>query len=114
MKKLTLCVCLLLGMTYLALSSALGGPLYDAAKEGDIDEVKRLIAKGANVNAKDKRGFTALFPATLRGHKTVVQLLIANGTNVNATSWSPAPEEHRKDSRRRWTPKRHGDRRHRH
>ncbi len=43
-----------------ALSSALGGPLHDAAKKGDIDEVKLLIAKGADVSAKDKGGFTAL------------------------------------------------------
>ncbi|MFQ5938324.1 MAG: hypothetical protein ACE5LB_18125 [Acidiferrobacterales bacterium] len=35
-----------------ALSSVQAGPLHDATEKGDLDEVKRLIAQGADVNAK--------------------------------------------------------------
>ena len=36
-------------------------PLNDAAKEGDLDEVKRLIKEGANIEAKDVSGSTPLY-----------------------------------------------------
>ena len=31
-------------------------PLNDTAKEGDLDEVRRLIKEGANIEAKDVSG----------------------------------------------------------
>ena len=69
-----------------ALSSALAGPLHDAAERGDLDEVKRLIAEGANLNAiDDKLGGTPLHYAALRGHKAIAELLIAKGADVNAS-----------------------------
>jgi len=37
--------------------------LNDAAKEGDLDEVKRLIKEGANIEAKDISGSTPLYNA---------------------------------------------------
>ena len=69
-----------------ALSSVQAGPLHDAADKGNIDEVKRLIAQGANVNAKDKHTVTALHWAADQGHTAVVELLIAEGADVNAKS----------------------------
>lgn len=84
MKKLTLCICLLLSiLTGPALSSALAGPLHDAAFIGDINEVKRLIAEGINVNQKDNDGRTPLHWAALNNHKVVAELLIAHGAKVN-------------------------------
>jgi len=46
--------------------------------------VELLLKKGANVNAKDKYGGTALMYAAVKGHKEVVELLIENGADVNA------------------------------
>ena len=43
-----------------------------------------LIAKGADVNAKDKIGGTPLHLAAHSGLKEIVELLIANGANMNA------------------------------
>ncbi len=75
MKKLTLCICLLLSiLTGPALSSALAGPLHDAAFIGDINEVKRLIAEGIDVNQKDFGGRTPLHMAASSGHRDIVRL----------------------------------------
>ncbi len=43
-----------------------------------------LIAKGADVNAKDKDGGTPLHWAAKNGHKDVAELLIAKGADMNA------------------------------
>ena len=46
--------------------------------------VKRLIAGGANVNAADIRGNTALMLAAVNDDAEVVQLLVAAGADANA------------------------------
>lgn len=92
MKTLTLCVCLLVGMPCLVASVAQAGPLHEAAVKGDLNEVERLIAEGAKVNAKDKDGNTPLHSAVINGHATVTALLIAKGAKVkekNKTGYTP-------------------------
>ncbi len=61
-------------------------PLHRAVSEDDIDEVKLLLAKGANVNAKDKHydGITALFVAVEDGDLEMVATLLNFGAKVNA------------------------------
>jgi hypothetical protein len=49
--------------------------LHQAASEGDINEVKSLIAKGVDINARDKEGRTALTLAKEKEHKEIVRLL---------------------------------------
>lgn len=44
-----------------------------------------LIARGADVNAKDGTGDTALMEASFHGYHDVVQLLLAKGADANAT-----------------------------
>jgi hypothetical protein len=83
MRKLTLCIYLLLSVTS-PLSSALAAPLHDAAFMGDVNEVKRLIAEGAKVNEKDSEGRTPLHWAALNNRTAVAELLIVNGARVNA------------------------------
>jgi len=43
-----------------------------------------LIAKGADVNAKNKFGWTPLYWTAYGGHKEIVELFIAKGAAVNA------------------------------
>jgi ankyrin repeat protein len=62
------------------------GALRSAALDGNIEAVKRHLAAGANVNAPNTYGWTALYWASSRGHKEIVELLIANGADVNQTS----------------------------
>ena len=59
------------------------GALRSAALDGNIEAVKRHLAAGANVNAPNTYGWTALYWASSRGHKEIVELLIANGAYVN-------------------------------
>jgi ankyrin repeat protein len=40
-----------------------GGPLHEAAKKGNLDEVKHLIEEGANVNVTDENNDTPLYIA---------------------------------------------------
>lgn len=59
--------------------------LMRAAKKGDVDSVKRLLAEGAAVNAKDWMGRTALLHACDSGRISpeVVEVLLASGANPN-------------------------------
>ena len=59
-------------------------PLWKAAIKGDIEAVKKHLAAGADVNAKDDQfGGTPLHHVTVKGHKEIVELLIAKGADVN-------------------------------
>jgi hypothetical protein len=51
-------------------------------KHKEIAEL--LIAKGAEVNAKDKYGRTPLHWAAKYGRKEIIELLLTNGADVNA------------------------------
>ncbi|HEX8149494.1 MAG TPA: ankyrin repeat domain-containing protein [Pyrinomonadaceae bacterium] len=61
---------------------ALNEQLYEAARKGDVAEVKAALDKGADVNAKFRYGATALFKAAERGHTEVAKLLIERGVDV--------------------------------
>ncbi|HKG13159.1 MAG TPA: ankyrin repeat domain-containing protein [Pyrinomonadaceae bacterium] len=61
---------------------ALNEQLYEAARKGDAAEVKAVLDKGADVNAKFRYGATALFKAAERGNTEVVKLLIERGADV--------------------------------
>jgi len=91
MKSTKLFCLLLVSMFALACSgdetekaNELNKSLYEAADDGDFDQVKSLIAKGADVNAQDDKGVTALQYAVRGDHKDVVEFLIANGADVNS------------------------------
>jgi len=59
-------------------------PLLWAAGFGHKEVAVLLIAKGADVNAKDEEAATPLHWAAYKGHKEIAKLLIAKGANVNA------------------------------
>lgn len=59
---------------------------FEAAKDGNVLEVSRLLGLGIDVDAKDQEGLTALAYAGLNNHVDIVELLIKNGADVNAKS----------------------------
>lgn len=60
--------------------------LINFAMRGNAEQVKSLVAQGADINATDSTGWTALMFAARDGHFEVVKLLLAKGANVNATT----------------------------
>jgi len=59
--------------------------LLAAARKSDIEGMKTLLAKGADVNAKTSYGVTALSFAADRGSLEIVKILLEHGADVNAT-----------------------------
>jgi uncharacterized protein len=84
--RITLAALLALALALTAVAQdpkqALNEQLYEAARKGDAAEVKAVLDKGADVNAKFRYGATALFKAAERGHTEVVKLLIERGADV--------------------------------
>jgi ankyrin repeat protein len=62
--------------------------LINAATKGDIDTVIKILAKGANVDARDKYGETALIIAAMLCNTTLVQILLDRGADMNVKSYS--------------------------
>lgn len=58
-------------------------PLHSALRRGCGNEVRLLIAGGANINAKDKNGQTPLHMAVESGHTNEVWLLLAEGVDID-------------------------------
>ncbi|TET38755.1 MAG: ankyrin repeat domain-containing protein [Planctomycetota bacterium] len=66
-------------------------PIHIAAKQGYIASIRLYILNGADVNVKDRRGWTPLHWASFCNKKDVVSFLIDKGANVNAkrdTGWT--------------------------
>ncbi|MBN1362875.1 MAG: ankyrin repeat domain-containing protein [Sedimentisphaerales bacterium] len=64
---------------------ARGNALHEAAKSGDVEGLKRLLAEGQDVDEKDL-GNTALEYAAYFGHMTAAQVLLENGAERTTNS----------------------------
>jgi uncharacterized protein len=81
---LSLCLCVFV-VTSLSLA-AVRPPLSDAAKNGDKEALRSLLQKGANVNATEGDGTTALHWASYSDDVEAADLLIRAGAKVNAAN----------------------------
>ena len=59
-------------------------PLADAARRDDVSAVRALLQQGADVNAAQGDGMTALHWASERGNTEMVELLLHAGASVHA------------------------------
>lgn len=92
MKKAAVLMAIILAITVVIVIGCGGTPgekLLKAAKEGDVQEVKGLLDKGADVNARDERGYTPLhelipWGKTENNRTEIASLLIEAGADVNA------------------------------
>lgn len=58
----------------------------EAARHGHVDTLQRLLGQGADVDARDGHGQTALQLAALAGHVESVRLLISHGADLDHTA----------------------------
>lgn len=64
-------------------------PLHDAAKSGNVAALAKHLSSGADVNAVDKHGATALHAAAMHGHDGVVEALLrADGIAIDKPDMS--------------------------
>lgn len=61
-------------------------PVADAAERGDVEAVRALLREGADVNAAQGDGMTALHWASLENRAELVQLLLYAGAQVEPTT----------------------------
>jgi ankyrin repeat protein len=62
-------------------------PLILAAASGDVDTVTTLLEAGADVNAEDFTGWTALHAGAFHGQASVVSLLLERGAVPGRSRW---------------------------
>ncbi|NJN26309.1 MAG: ankyrin repeat domain-containing protein [Cyclobacteriaceae bacterium] len=61
---------------------------FQGALDGDINPVRDALAQGADVNARDENGRTALMLAAFNGHDHIVRLLLSKDAKVDLTDQS--------------------------
>lgn len=64
------------------ISSTVATQFISSANDGDMDKVKLLISLGADVNAVDYAGETAMLKAWKNGHKAIAGYLYSQGTGL--------------------------------
>jgi len=67
-------------------------PLVLAAREGDLESTKLLLAAGADVNQTTEYGWTPLLTATNNRHYRLAEFLVEHGADVNKPNkgnWTP-------------------------
>ncbi|XP_051854591.1 protein phosphatase 1 regulatory subunit 12B isoform X3 [Antechinus flavipes] len=69
-----------------------GAVFLAACSSGDTDEVKRLLARGADINTVNVDGLTALHQACIDENLDMVKFLVENRANINQQDnegWTP-------------------------
>ena len=59
---------------------------HEAVRSGDVDRVRAVLHAGADIDALDEHGQTALMNAVYWGNMDIAKLLIERGAEVNHTA----------------------------
>ena len=68
---------------WLGLQVSDGAELHEAARRGNLEEVRKLLDSGVDVNAGNRYQATALFFAAQKGNLEMVELLVERGARVD-------------------------------
>lgn len=60
--------------------------LLTGAREGQLDNIKELLASGVSPNVRDASSFTPLMLSAVRGHVPAIHALLDRGADINARS----------------------------
>ena len=60
--------------------------LCDAARRGDLEDIRKKLANAIDVNAQDRSGFTALTSAAAINHREIVAFLLDAGADVDVAT----------------------------
>src|SRR5689334_9072836 len=81
-----LCLLLALGTNVLIQAGAVESRVADAAMNGDVVAVRNLLKQGADVNAAQGDGMTALHWAVFKDNAEMLKTLVSAGANVSAAT----------------------------
>lgn len=62
--------------------------LFQYAEEGNTEELKKITANGANLNAVNEAGLNALMLASMNGHASAVRVLLDAGASIHSVNRS--------------------------
>ena len=72
-------------MLLIGTPSAWGSTLHDAAKTGDVEKMRQLLAEGYGANEADETGNLPLHYASANGHLSMIRLLTDHGVTMDST-----------------------------
>ncbi|HEY1406077.1 MAG TPA: ankyrin repeat domain-containing protein [Spirochaetota bacterium] len=75
---------LLIALGSVAEAKSEGGDLFTAVERGDVKLVERILGKGANINAKDHEGRTALHLAVITRNTAMLKFILSKNPDINA------------------------------
>ena len=81
-----LCATALLAATPTVAPDAPDAPVAEAAERGDLNTLRTLLREGADVNAAQGDGMTALHWAALHGDAEMVRVLMYAGSHIESTT----------------------------
>jgi ankyrin repeat protein len=71
-------------LVLLSLSPCPGAPIHDAARNGDLETLTKLLDQGVALEERDGTGETPLLAASLAGRPELVVVLVKRGADIRA------------------------------